>query len=284
MAILRRSTGLQRSTTMDALGYGISLFVIIVCVAPVLWVAVSSFKTNYAILETPFAAPDSLSLENYAKAVRLSGIHRFFVNSFIVTIVSTAISLVFFSMSSYVLARCDFKLKALFFSMFISVMLIPRHAVIQPVWKLLQAVGLYDTRIGLILVYVGGGMAVGTFVLRSGFQNLPRSVEESAYIEGASFLTTFARVMLPMAKGPLVTMAVLLFMWRWNEFYYAFILTSSTAIRTVPVALRFFVSGLEFDYSALFAAITMALIPGLLVYAIFSEQITRGIAGSAVKG
>ena len=127
-------------------------------------------------------------------------------------------------------------------------------------------------------------MAVATFVLRAGFQNLPRSVEESAYLEGASFFRTFLQIMLPMAKGPMVTIAVLLFMWRWNEFYYALILTQSPSVRTLPVALKFFVAGLEFDYSALFAAITMACLPGLLLYAIFSEQITKGIAGSAVKG
>lgn len=266
------------------LAYTLTLFVVMVCVGPLLWVILSSFKSNREILETPFALPGALTFANYAKAVRLSGIQRFFVNSLVITGFAVAISITVFSMSSYVLARSQFRLKGVFFGMFVSVMLIPPHALVQPIWRVLQSVGLFDTRVGLIIVYSGFGMAVATFVLRSGFQNLPQSVEESAYLEGAGFFRTFLVIMLPMAKGPIVTMTVLQFMSRWNEFYYALILTRSPSVRTVPVALRYFVSGLEFDYSALFAAITMACLPGLLLYGIFSEQITKGITGSAVKG
>ena len=128
------------------------------------------------------------------------------------------------------------------------------------------------------------GLPTSLFLFRSYFQGIPKELEEAAYIDGAGFFRTFFIIVFPLAKPGLATGAILQFLTSWNEFMFALILTSDTSVRTLPLALNYFKSQFSFKYTAMFAALTMVILPSIIVYAVLQEQITSSMVDGAVKG
>lgn len=162
-------------------------------------------------------------------------------------------------------------------------MVVPITALLQPVYSIINKLGLDDTRAGLILVYTAINMPLSLFILRSAFSSIPRSLEEAATIDGAGFFRTFIQVMMPCAKGGIASACVLTFLNSWNEFIFVLLLTKSIKVRTLPLALNYFTSQFSFNYTAMFAAITMAVLPSIIVFVIFQEQVVSSITTGAVK-
>ncbi len=266
------------------LWYPIMAFVVVISIIPILWVIMSSFKTSNEIISSALSLPHSFSFENYLEAFRISKIQNYFINSIVISISATIIGVLLFSMGAYAVARFEFRGRNLLYILIVSTVLVPGISLIQPLYKLLHWLGLYDTRMGLILVYACGGVAVVTFVMKVSFENLPKEMEESAYIEGAGFFSTYTRIMLPVSKGGLTTAAVLVFLPSWNDFFYALMLMSSQSKRTVPIALLYFVGIFTYNYSALFAAVTLVIVPSIVIYLVLQEQVTSSLVSGAVKG
>jgi raffinose/stachyose/melibiose transport system permease protein len=264
--------------------YLVMIFVVLICLFPLVWVFVSSFKTNIDILSSALTLPKSLSFKGYESAIKITRLDIRFVTSLIVTISTTAISIVIYSMSAYVLARAKFKFKGAIFALLISSILIPTNAMIQPVYTVIKSLNLYDTKFALILVYTAFSMPMCLFLLRSYFLSIPNELEESAYIEGAGFFRTFWSIMLPCAKPAVASAAVLTFIGSWNELMYALLLTSSEQNRTMPLAMKYFTSMFSFDYSAMFAAVVLCVLPTIIVYIILQEQIMESVVAGSVKG
>jgi raffinose/stachyose/melibiose transport system permease protein len=170
------------------------------------------------------------------------------------------------------------------YSLFVLTLLVPTMARAQPIVRLIVNLKLYDTSMALILVYATTGMATCLFVLRGAFMAIPAEFSEAAWIEGAGFFKTFAAINLPMVKSGLATAGTLLFLANWNEYYYAMLLTMKEANRTVPFAITYFDNTFSFDYTSMFAALTMVIAPALVVYAIFQEQVAASLVASGVKG
>lgn len=162
-------------------------------------------------------------------------------------------------------------------------MVIPMTALLNPVYTVVSSLGLSDTKAGLILVYTALNLPMSLLILRSTFLSIPRSLEEAAYVDGAGFVRTFFQIMLPCAKGGLASAAVLAFLNNWNEFTFALILTSGQDARTLPLSLSYFTSQFSFNYTAMFAAITIAVIPSIAVFAIFQEQVVSSLTAGSVK-
>lgn len=266
------------------IGYAVMGFVVLICIFPIIWLIFSSFKTNMEILESAFSWPKSPSFYGYEQAIKVSKIHLRYGTSIIVSGVSTMLCMFIYSMAGYVLARFDFRLKKTIFALLISSLLVPTEAMIQPIYRVINQMGLYDTKAALILVYAAFGMALCLFLLRSYFADIPRELEESAYIEGAGFFRTFWSIMLPLAQPALMSSAVLTFINGWNELLYALLLTSSEANRTLPLMLKYFTSSFSFNYSAMFAALVMYIAPSVLLYILLQEQIMSSMIAGAVKG
>ena len=266
------------------LRYFVMIFVVVICLFPLIWVFVSSFKTNMEILSSAVTLPQTLSLKGYQSAIKITRLDMRFVTSLIVTLSTTALSIVIYSMSAYVLARAKFKLKGLIFGILISSILIPTNAMIQPVYTVIKSLNLYDTKTALILVYTAFSMPMCLFLLRSYFLSIPAELEESAYLEGAGFLRTFWSIMLPCAKPVVASASVLTFIYSWNELMYALLLTSSECNRTMPLAMKYFTSMFSFDYSAMFAAVILCVLPTIVVYVILQEQIMESVVAGSVKG
>lgn len=260
------------------------LWTLMICLGPFLWVIMSSFKTNKQILDSAFSLPTSITFKSYVKALTKSPIFKFFGNSLIIAVVNTIVSVFAISMASYALARYDFRGKQAFTSLLSSSLLIPISALLMPLYIIMARIGLIDTKLGLILVYSALGLPTTLFILRGAFLGIPREIDESAAIDGASPMRTFFQIILPISKSGLATAATLHFIDSWNEFMFALVLTRSEATRTLPISLNYFTSQFSFDFPAMFAAITMAVLPSLLVYVLLQEQITSSLVEGAVKG
>lgn len=259
-------------------------FVVIVSTLPIIWVLISSFKTNAQIMNDPFSLPTSISFKAYFDVFEQYNMLQYSLNSLVIAVVSTTISLLVFSMGAYVIAKYDFRGKNFFFLLFTLTMIVPGHTKAQPIFSIISALDLYDTKAALMLVYISTGMALSVFILRSAFMSIPKDLDEAAEVDGMGFFRIFWSVNLPLAKAGLSTAGILMFLNNWNEYFYAMLLTSSAKNRTLPLALAFFNDAFSYDYTKMFAALTIAVIPGIIIYVIAQEQIQESFASSGVKG
>lgn len=276
----------KRFTNKGKTGY-LAYFYMVLCVLtalfPIIWVILSSFKTNREIFSSGLSLPETFSFSGYQQALEISPIPRFFVNSLIVTILSTVLCVFAISLAAYVFARVNFKGKNLLYSILSLSLVIPMTSLILPVYQIISKMGLYDTYAGLILVYAALSLPMSLLVLRRSFESIPKGLEEAAYVDGASFVRTYFQIMLPCAKSGLASAAVLAFLNGWNEFTFALVLTSSERVRTLPLSLSYFTSQFSFNYTAMFAAITIAVIPSILIFAIFQENIISSLTAGSMK-
>lgn len=264
--------------------YAVMIFTIVVSIFPIIWVVMSAFKTNAQILSSPFSLPTGISFEAFGYLFEQYNFIRYFFNSLIICLSSTVLALVFFSMGAYVIAKYRFPGRGLIFALFTITLLVPAQSKAQPLFSLVMNANLYDNIWGVALVYLSMGLAMSMFILKSTFMAIPKSLDEAASLEGAGFFTTFFKVNFPLAKSGLATAGILMFLNNWNEYFYASLLTSSDKNRTLPLALQFFNEAFSYDYTKLFAALTLVVLPGIILYVFAQEQVQASVAASGVKG
>ena len=264
--------------------WGVLALFLAITFLPLLWLVISSFKTNLELVTSAFSLPAAWQFGNYVNAVRVAGLPRLFVNSLIVASLSMALNLAFCSMAAFVLAREWFRGRELVLNLIVAGVLVPVIALMVPYFRLITVTGLYDSLFGLALTYAAINVPVSVFLLHGFMRGVPRELEEAAVIDGCGFGGRYARVMVPLSQVGLVTAGTFVFLFSWNEFIYALLLTSSVAARTLQLGIRFFVSQFFTDYTSMFAAITLAIIPSILVYVLLHERIIRGLTAGAVKG
>ncbi|MFJ7724558.1 carbohydrate ABC transporter permease [Neobacillus sp. NPDC097160] len=255
-----------------------------ISILPIFWVLISSFKTTQEITSTPLSLPTSLSFDGYITAIKVSPIFQYYGNSIVVSVASTVFNLIFMGMAAYVFARVKSKVINILLAVMSITLFIPITSMMQSIYSVVEFIGLYDTKTGLVLVYTAIGIPITLFVLRSFFLTIPNEIEESAYMDGASFLRTFYSIVVPIARPGFATAAIIQFINCWNEFLFALTLTSSNENRTVPLVLNYFTSMFSYDYTALFAALTMITIPSILMFVLLQEQVVSGLSSGSVKG
>lgn len=264
--------------------YAVIVFVIVICIFPMIWLLLSSFKTNMEVLDSALSWPQTPSFRGYVEAMQISKIHMRYGTSITVAGFATLLGIIVYSMAGYVLARFEFRFKGFIYAILLSSLLIPGDAMIQPIYGLINKLGLYDTKAALIIVYTAFAMPTALFLLRSSFSDVPKEMEEAAYIEGAGFAYTFAKIMIPLVKPAIIAVTVLTFISNWNELLYALLLTSSEKNRTLPLMLKYFTSSFSFNYPAMFAAMVMYIAPSIFIYILLQEQIMTSMIAGAVKG
>ena len=272
------------SLTERLFSHTVMLFTVVVSTFPILWIVVSSFKTNKAILGDPFALPTSISFKAYADVFTQYNFLVYFKNSLIIATSATLIAVFIYALAGYIFGKFDFFGKNVLFVLCTITLLVPGYARAQPIFTIVMKLNLYDTKAGLVLVYASFGMALALFILRVTFMSIPKDLDEAAIIDGAGFWRIFWNVNLPLAKSGLATSGILLFLANWNEYFYALVLTTSEANRTLPVALGFFNEAFSYNYTYMFAALTMIIIPGIVIYLLVQEQVQQSVASSGVKG
>ncbi len=251
---------------------------------PMLWLAMSSFKTNAELLDNPFSLPAVPQVQNYINALELSGIAGMMLNSVIVGLFATLFTVVIASMIGYCIARFKFKGKEIIFGLFSAGILVPLNALMVPYFVIINELGVYDTKPGLILVYTAIGLPISTFIIRGFMETLPVEIEEAAYIDGCGFFQRFWRITFPLSKTGLVTAATLHFITCWNEFVFANLLVSSETNKTIQLGIRYFTNQFTTDYVSMYAAIVLSIVPAVVAYVLFQERIVSGLSSGAVKG
>ena len=268
---------------LSIIKYIVLAFFVVIAVGPLLWAFLSSFKSYAEINSSAFSLPTSINFKNYVDAFKYAPIAKFFLNSVVIVGVSLLITVVCVCMCAYVVSRFRFKGK-IFITLLVSVaLLLPAQAISQPLFSMLKAFNLFDTKLGLELVYAAMGIPTSFFVMVSFFGSLPSALEESAYIDGAGFVRTFVQIILPLAKPGIATIVILQFINTWNEFFYALVLTSGNSARTVPIALNYYMGTFANNYSAMFAAVVMTVLPTILVFIFAQNQVIDSLTAGAVK-
>lgn len=256
----------------------------LIAVGPIVWAFISSFKTYSEINSSALSWPASFKPDNYIAAFKYAPIAKYFLNSVIIVGCSVLVTVALVAMCSYIISRFDFKLKILVVLLISASLMLPAQAISQPLFAIFQKLGIFDTKLGLVIVYSAMGIPMSFFVMTSYYKTIPMALEESAYIDGATFLQTFLRIILPLAKPGLVTIALLQFINTWNEFYFALMLTSGDRARTVPIALNYYMGTFANNYSALFAAVVMTVLPTIVLFIILQKQVMESLTAGAVKG
>ena len=274
----------KSKTFKNAIMWIVLGFFLFYTIAPLVWLVISSLKTNGELMGAPLALPKTLQFQNYKNAFEVSGLGRLFLNSIIVSITATILNVTVGSMASYAIARYDFKGKELIFTLISAGIMVPVSALMVPVFILIKNLGLYDTKLALILTYSAMGLPLSIFIIRGFMNTIPRELEEAGVIDGCNFYQIFSKIILPLSRAGIVTAITFQFLYCWNEFIYAMLLTSSQTNRTVQVGIRFFSNQFTTDYTSMFAAITISIIPAIAGYVLFQRQIISGLTSGAIKG
>ena len=239
----RRSAG---SLLFGLLKWAFLIFLFVYAVFPVIWLAVASLKTNGELMANPFSLPAVWQFQNYKKALAVSGIARLMLNSVIISTVATFLNVLIASMG--LRCRGSGSGASVSESMFSSGILIPLNALMIPYFVLVNSLGLYNTMGGLTLVYTAIGIPISTFIIMGFMASVPEELEEAAVIDGACFYKRFFTLIFPLSRAGVVTAGTFQFLTCWNEFVYANLLTSSQAVRTVQLGIRYFTNQFATDY------------------------------------
>ncbi|MDC0195131.1 carbohydrate ABC transporter permease [Alphaproteobacteria bacterium] len=253
-------------------------------VFPFLWLVLASLKTNAELLNNPFTLPEVFQFKNYSNAIQEAGLGKLIINSLIISTSATFLNILFSSMCAFAIARHTFWGNNVLFLMITAGILVPLNALIIPYFAIINFLNLYDTRIGLILVYCAVGLPVSTFILTEFFKSIPKEIEEASYLDGCNFAARYFKIMLPLALPGLATAGTFQFILCWNEFIYAMLLTSSTDIRTIQFGISYFTNQFFSDYVGMFAAVVISIIPSITVFVLFQEKVINGLTAGSVKG
>ena len=253
-------------------------------VFPFLWLVLASLKTNAELLNNPFTLPEVFQFKNYSNAIQEAGLGRLIINSLVISTSATFLNILFSSMCAFAIARHTFWGNNVLFLMISAGILVPLNALIIPYFAIINFLNLYDTRIGLIMVYCAVGLPVSTFILTEFFKSIPKEIEEASYLDGCNFAARYFKIMLPLALPGLATAGTFQFILCWNEFIYAMLLTSSTDIRTIQFGISYFTNQFFSDYVGMFAAVVISIIPSITVFILFQEKVINGLTAGSVKG
>jgi raffinose/stachyose/melibiose transport system permease protein len=265
--------------------YTLVIIFTILAVYPIFWVIMSSFKTTQEyMLNSKLALPKALFFKNYPIAWRDANFTTLTLNSIFYTAV-TVISIIILSfMAGFAFAKLPSKITPVLHGSFIIGILITLQCIMIPLFILIRGVGLINTRLGVLIPYIGIGLPMAVYLSTEYIKAIPTEVIESARIDGARYLRVFRTIVLPMAAPVATTVAILTVTGTWNEFMLINILVSSDGLKTIPVGMNMFAGSLATDYGKQFAALVIGMMPMIIFYAIFRKQITKGVSAGAVKG
>jgi len=267
-----------------AIAVGIVLLMF-VCLFPFLWMALSSIKSLSELYTVPPVwLPTMPTWENYKKVLFNSNIPRYFLNSSIISLGSTALALALAVFASYGFARFNFRGKAAAQAFVLLGQLIPTAAIIVPLFITLRVLGLVNTYLGLILVYTISTLPLSVWMLTSYFRAIPVELEEAAVIDGASRLGVLFRITLPLSLPGVVAIVVYAFVTTWNEFIFALVLAQDYRVKTLPIGIAEFSTEFNVDWGAVMAASLLMTLPVAGLFMLMQRMFIGGLTAGAVKG
>jgi len=263
------------------------LFILVWCLLPVVWIISLSFKgPDETGVGSPQFLPKEPTLQNYTDIFNNSDFRDSLVNSFGIAAISTFLSVILATLAAYAIARLDFKGKKLVLSIALAIAMFPVVALVGPLFDLWRTLGLFNTWPGLIIPYMSFTLPLAIWTLSAFFREIPWEMEQAAQVDGATSWQAFRKVIVPLAAPGVFTAAILTFFFAWNEFVLALSLTSTTASRTVPAQLSYFVGPDPFNppYGQLATASVVVTVPIIIIVLLFQRKIVAGLTSGAVKG
>ncbi len=261
----------------------LSLFLVL-AMLPIVLMWLTAFKSSTELAAGPFSLPGQWRFENFLVAWEQGQFGVYVRSSIIVVIPVVALATALSVLAGYAFGAFRFPGREGLFALFLVGIMVPSEGVIIPLYYVMDAFGLLNTYWALILPQVALSTSFGAFWMRQFFAEVPRDLSDAAAVDGAGPLRALWSVLLPLARLALGTLAVLLFMWTWNEFLLALVLVQDENVRTVPVGLSFFQGQYSADVPLLAAAATIVSLPVLMLYALLHRRFIAGMASGAVKG
>lgn len=272
-----------RTGIKNVVVYTLMIVIALIMVLPFLWMLSTSFKEmGQVLIFPPEWIPRPFVLANYAEAWELAKFNLFFRNSAIVTLLTTAGQLVTCSLAAFAFARLEFPGRDQIFLIYLATMMIPTQVTLIPLYLLMKQFNWIDTFSGLIVP--GIFSAYGTFMLRQFFLGIPKSLDESAVIDGCGYFRIYWQILLPLSKAALATQAVFCFMWQWNNLLWPLVMTNTDAHRTLTVGMQLFKGQYSIAWNLLMAGSVISVIPILILYIFLQKYFVEGIAMTGMKG
>ncbi|WP_407571820.1 carbohydrate ABC transporter permease [Deinococcus altitudinis] len=257
---------------------------LLVTTLPFVFLVFTTFKSQSDIYSTPvWALPKSFDLSNYLLVLQGS-FFTYLKNSLVVVIVSIFLTVTLSSMAAFAFARLKFRFSGVIFGLIVAGLIVPVHVTLIPIYLLTRSLGLYDTVFALIGPYVAFALPISIFILTEFMRQIPREMEESAQIDGCGPVRMFTSIFLPLSVPGLATVAIYNGISMWNEFIFAYVLTSSPAHRTLPLAIWDFQSEHSSNMPAILAVVTLTALPLIVAYAFGQERIIKGMMAGSIKG
>ena len=271
---------MKRSIILIVLALGLGAY----CLLPFSWFILTSLKTPAELTAIPPVLMPSVDWTSYRLVVEQHGLFRYFANSTIVAGGATLITIFVGSLAAYAIARFQVPWTNLYLLGLLAISMFPQIAIAGPVWRILNELGWLNTYEGLITAYVSLSLPLAIWILTTFFREVPSEIEEAALIDGCTRFQVLYKIILPLAAPGISTAALLVFIYAWNEFFFALIIMTDPASQTLPVGIALFPGEYTIPWGEISAASTLATVPLIFLTLIFQRGIVRGLSAGAIKG
>lgn len=263
----------------------IGLILVVNGVFPALWILFTSLKTEGELMAKPITwLPHAPTMANYLRAFTDQPLLLFLFNSFMVAILSTALTLFISVLAAYALSRLQIRGRDLILSAIIAVSTFPLVTLLVPLFEIMRALGILNTWIALILPYTVLSLPVCTLILVSFFEGIPRDLENSAMIDGCTRIGALFKVVVPLSAPGVFTAGILAFVNAWDEFLLALSFNSNPQLRTLPVGITLYQGEFAFPWPVISAALVVGIVPVAILIVIFQERVVSGLTSGGIKG
>lgn len=275
-----------KQTFRDRLTFGLLLILALLFLAPIFIVLMNSFKGRFFISDAPFALPDAqtfVGIKNYISGVEKVGFIQAFGYSLFITVFSVGVIILFTSMTAWCITRVKSTLSTILYYLLIFSMIVPFQMVMFTMSKMANILHL-DNPVGIVVIYLGFGAGLSVFVFSGFVKSIPREIEEAATIDGCNPIQTFFLIVFPILQPIVITVAILMAMWIWNDYLLPYLVIGSN-YRTIPIAVQYLIGGYgSRDMGAMMALLVLAIIPIVIFYLTCQKYIIKGVVAGAVKG
>ncbi|MFH1501576.1 MAG: carbohydrate ABC transporter permease [Candidatus Eisenbacteria bacterium] len=264
--------------------WALRALIVVVCLIPLYWIANVSLSHPSALYKTPLDYfPTPPTIDNFRAVFEVNQFPGNVANSFVVAALTTLLTLALGSPAAYALSRLKVRRKNAIMALFLGVAIFPAIGMVGPLYVAMARLGLINKYPALVIPYTLLTMPLAVWILTQFFSTLPDSLEDAALIDGCTPVQAFVRVILPLSAPGLFTAAILIFIWAWNEFLFALIMTSTPESRTVPVALALFAGLHELPWATIAAATVVSVVPVLVLVILFQRRIVEGLTSGVEK-
>ena len=267
----------------DVISTIIFVVAIIVSLYPFIWTTLNAFKTIKELFQNPLGLPQEITLSVYVRAWERAKFSSVFLNSLLVTVGCVSLVLTTATPAGFALARLDFRGRTFFYRLFASSIIISATIIVIPLFYIVRNLGIYNNLVSVILTQSALALPVALILLTGFFKEIPKEIEESAKMDGCTNLRFLIGFVVPLSKPIITTVVIFESLWSWNEYLYPLTFLKKESVRTVPLQLQMFFSEFRTEWTLLFAALSIAVTPLLILYIILQKNFIKGLTAGAVK-